>query len=71
MWRDRDGRRRKIKMVLLGLGALGGFASGFASLSCHRARWHHRRSHFQERVTQVCTDAVARAQQRSAVKGRP
>lgn len=52
-------KRRKIKMALLGLGALAGFAGGFASLSCHRARWGHHR--LEERVTRICSEAMRRS----------
>jgi hypothetical protein len=54
-------------MVLLGLGALGGFAAGFASLRCHRGYgygphgWHARRAAFEQHVAQTCADAALRA----------
>jgi hypothetical protein len=51
-------------MVLLGLGALGGFAAGFASLRCHRGYhggWQGRHAAFEQRVAQICTDAALRA----------
>jgi hypothetical protein len=56
--------RRRILMVLLALGAFGGFAAGFASLRC-RAHgphgWHSRRAAFEQRVAQTCVDAALRA----------
>lgn len=55
--------KRKALIVLLSLGTVGGFASGFMSLSCHQHRQRHR---FREMVTDICTDAV-RAAQRPAV----
>ena len=37
--------RRKILIVLLSLGTLGGFASGFHSLRTHGACWRHGGDH--------------------------
>jgi hypothetical protein len=52
-------------MVLLGLGALGGFAAGFASLRCHHGHrqhgWQGRRAAFEQHVAQICADAAVRA----------
>ena len=56
--------RRKIKIVLLTLGMLGGFASGVASMKC-RAQW--RRESFEQHVARVCVDA-ARASGEEAQK---
>lgn len=56
--------RRKIKIVLLTLGMIGGFASGAASMK-YRAQW--RRESFEQRVARVCVDA-ARAAERDAQK---
>jgi hypothetical protein len=47
--------RRPFLLLLLGLGALFGFASGF-----HQLRWHHwaRRAAFERHVAEVCVDAA-------------
>ena len=64
--------RRKALIVLLALGTVGGYASGFASM-----RWCHqqRRASFEQHVAQVCVDAArqsdaaaARAQAQPAVQ---
>lgn len=47
--------RRKISIVLLALGTLGGYASGFASLRC---RADHRRENFERHVAALCVDAA-------------
>ena len=47
--------RRRILMVLLGLGAVGGYASGFAHMhACHRARM----AVFERHVADVCVSAA-------------
>jgi len=51
--------KRKLIMVALALGTVGGFGSGIASMACHS---RHRRAHFKSYVTDVCTDAVRKAQ---------
>jgi hypothetical protein len=51
-------------MVLLALGAVGGFAAGIASMRCHRGYhggWHGRRAAFEQHVAEVCTNAALRA----------
>ena len=48
---------RRILIGLLALGAIGGFAAGFAGL-CRGAHYRHR--HFEERVADVCTQAAER-----------
>jgi hypothetical protein len=53
--------KRKAVIVLLALGTLGGFASGFASMRC---RAHGRHAYFKQQITQICADAVHRAQAR-------
>jgi hypothetical protein len=66
--------RRKALIVLLALGTVGGYASGFASL-----RWRHcqRRDAFEPHVAQVCVDAArrdeaaAQRQQAPAYNGVP
>ena len=52
--------KRKLLIALLAVGAIGGFASGFACLggSCH----YRHRSALDEHVTQVCADAIKQAQ---------
>lgn len=51
--------KRKLLIVVLALGTVGGFASGFASM-CRHAKW--RRHHWKETVTEICSDAVKQAQ---------
>jgi hypothetical protein len=47
--------RRRILMVLLGIGAVGGYAAGFAHMhECHRART----AAFERHVAEVCVDAA-------------
>ena len=61
--------RRKALIVLLALGTVGGYASGFASMrGCH----NKRRDAFEQHVAKVCVDAArkddaasVRAQERS------
>jgi hypothetical protein len=47
--------KRKILIVLLSIGTVAGFASGFA-----HHRWRSR--HFESHVADVCADAARRAQ---------
>lgn len=47
--------RRKIAIVLLSLGTLVGYGSGFASLACHRRA---RQQAFEQHVAQVCVNAA-------------
>ncbi len=47
--------RRRIAMVLLGLGAIGGYASGFAHM--HACQRHHRDA-FERHVADVCVNAA-------------
>lgn len=51
--------RRKILIVLLSLGTIGGFASGAASM---RWRGECRRQAFEQRVARVCVDAARAAE---------
>jgi hypothetical protein len=51
--------RRKIMIVLLSLGTIGGFASGAASM---RWRGECRRQAFEQRVARVCVDAARAAE---------
>ncbi|HET9932182.1 MAG TPA: hypothetical protein VFQ35_15875 [Polyangiaceae bacterium] len=59
--------RRKFWAVLLGIGAVAGFASGFRSLHymghgpC-ACGWAGRHANFEAHVADVCTEAVERAQ---------
>ncbi|AKT39415.1 hypothetical protein [Chondromyces crocatus] len=50
---------RKLIITLLAFGAIGGFASGFASLGC---RAHARRAAFERHVASVCVDAARKAE---------
>ena len=66
---------RKLLMVLLGLGALGGFASGFAHL-CHGGWGHYgpggrfdRQSEFERHVADTCTDAALRVYKQKSAAG--
>jgi hypothetical protein len=46
---------RKLLIAALAMGAVGGFASGFASMRhCHNSR----RASFERHVAQVCVDAA-------------
>jgi hypothetical protein len=47
--------RRRILIVLLALGTIGGYGAGIASLRCH-GRW--RRAAFEQHVARVCVDAA-------------
>jgi hypothetical protein len=47
--------RRRILMVLLAIGAVGGYASGFAHM--HRCS-QERRAAFERHVAAVCVDAA-------------
>lgn len=46
--------RRNVKIMVLGLGVLLGYGSGFAGLCAHR----HRREAFERHVARVCVDAA-------------
>ncbi len=50
--------KRRILIALLGLGTIGGFAAGAASLSC---RAQHRRAHFERHVASICVDAARKS----------
>lgn len=58
--------KRKILVLALALGTLGGYGWGFASLARHRRAW---RAHAERRVEQVCERGARRALGRGA--GRP
>ncbi|HVK71122.1 MAG TPA: hypothetical protein VM694_41985 [Polyangium sp.] len=51
--------KRRVAIVLLTLGTIGGYAAGFASLRCHS--WQ-RRQHFENHVAKVCVDAARRGE---------
>lgn len=51
--------RRKILIALLAAGTVGGYALGFASLHCSRARQHEG---FEQHVARVCVDAARHAE---------
>lgn len=53
--------KRKLLIAALAFGTVGGFACGFASLACgHR----YRRQSMEQKVTDICTKAVERAQKK-------
>jgi hypothetical protein len=58
--------RRRFWAVLLGIGAIAGFASGFRSLHhmgcgpCSHG-WSRRHDNFEAHVADVCTEAAERA----------
>ncbi|MGC4095426.1 MAG: hypothetical protein QM756_47375 [Polyangiaceae bacterium] len=65
--------RRKFWAVLLGIGAIAGFASGFRSM--HRmgygacgCGYDERRARFEAHVADVCTQAAQRARDAAAPK---
>ena len=51
--------KRRLAIVLLTLGTIGGYASGFASLKCHS---HKRRQAFEDHVAQICVNAARQAE---------
>ncbi|MCU0655438.1 MAG: hypothetical protein MUF64_09170 [Polyangiaceae bacterium] len=53
--------KRRLKIVLLSLGVLGGYGWGLASLGCHRERAQHRRAAFEQHVADLCVQAASRA----------
>lgn len=57
--------KRKLLVVLLALGAVGGFASGAMSM-CRHHRWRHEA--FKDYVTGVCSDAVRNAEAGDSAK---
>jgi hypothetical protein len=59
--------KRKIAMVLLALGAVGGFSAGAFSMACHR-RAH--RENFEQHVARTCVEA-ARAAEQGRAAGPP
>jgi hypothetical protein len=67
--------RRNSLMVLLGLGAVAGFASGFAHL-CHGGYAHFgpgrfgHHADFERRVADTCAESALRVYDRQAKPGR-
>jgi hypothetical protein len=61
--------KRAFLIVLFGLGTVGGFAHGFASLGhCANSCRSARRASFEDHVAEVCTRAAERvADERAAV----
>jgi hypothetical protein len=66
---------RKFLMVLLGVGAVAGFASGFARM-CHGGFGHYgtggrfdHHSDFERRVADTCTDSALKVYQRQNPPG--
>ncbi len=47
--------RRKLAIVLLTLGTIGGYSAGFASMRCHQ---QSRRQMFENHIAKVCVDAA-------------
>lgn len=60
--------KRKALIALLALGTAGGYAAGFASMSC---RAKHRRAAFEDHVADVCLRAVQRAESGEAQAEEP
>ena len=65
---------RKFLMVLLGLGAIAGFAAGFARLCYGYGGWGHhgyggrfdRHAEFERRVADTCTESALRVYNRQS-----
>ena len=51
--------KRRLAIVLLTLGPIGGYAAGFASLKCHS---QGRRQAFEQHVAKICVDAAKGAE---------
>jgi hypothetical protein len=51
--------RRRLAIVLLTLGTIGGYAAGFASLKCHHQA---RRQAFEQHVANICVNAAKQAE---------
>ena len=68
--------RRRILMVLLGVGAVAGFASGFARL-CYGGYGHFghgrfdRQSEFERRVADTCAESALRVYSRQGQAPKP
>ncbi len=55
--------KRKIAVLFLGLGAIGGFACGFHSLRLGPESRSSRRDAFERHVATICTEAALAAKQ--------
>ena len=54
--------KRGVLVVLLSLGAIGGFSHGFARMAqCHESCGASRRDQFEEHIADVCTRSAERA----------
>lgn len=64
--------KRAFLIVLFGLGTVGGFAHGFASLGhCANSCRSARRASFEDRVAEVCTRAAERVHDERAAMSPP
>jgi hypothetical protein len=65
--------KRKLLMVVLGLGAIAGFGAGFARL-CYGGYGHHgrwdRHAEFERRVADTCTESALRVYQGRSGEGK-
>lgn len=65
--------RRNLLMILLGLGAIAGFAAGFARLyygpGAHHGWRSERHAAFERRVADTCTESALRVYKRSSPPG--
>jgi hypothetical protein len=50
--------RYRLRIALLAFGTVAGFASGFASLACHRHHHEARRAAFERHIASVCVNAA-------------
>lgn len=50
--------KRKLVMVVLALGTVGGYGWGLASMGCHRHHAQSRREAFERHVAKVCVEAA-------------
>lgn len=65
------GIRYRVLKVLLLLGALFGFAAGFASMAFRFHRHHEmRRGYFERHVADVCLEAAGRRRAESSLESR-
>ena len=67
--------QRKLLMILLGLGAIAGFAAGFARLCHGGGPWGHhgwrseRHAALERRVADTCTESALRVYKGSSAPG--
>jgi hypothetical protein len=57
--------KRRLLIVLLALGTVGGYGMGFAQMRCHARARHHG---FERHVAKICADA-ARSPRAAATDG--